>query len=258
MIPVDDPSDERIAAFVGLRDRDLQRQDGLFVAESDLLIARALRAGYEMRAALVDATRSEPLIVPAGVPVYGASRAVLERITGLGVHRGSIGSFVRRPVPAAAQVMAGRQRIIVLEGVVNPTNMGVIVRSAVALGWEAVLLDPTCTDPLFRRSARVAMGTVYGFPHATLPRFPAGLQQVADAGFTLVALTPDADAEAIDEVAVDGPIALVFGSEGPGLTTEALATCHRLVRIPLADGVDSLNVASAAAIACWALRPNTR
>ena len=191
---VDDPDDPRIAEFVGLRDRELAGprvrrrrvpDDGVFVAEGDIVVERALRAGYRLRAALVDATRTDPL--PPGIddgatPVYGASPAVLRRITGLGVHRGVLASFDRRPVPAAAEVLAAARRVIVLERVSNPTNLGVIIRSAAGLGIDAVLLDPTCTDPLYRRVARVAMGEGYAFPWAWLPRLPGDSGSVRDAG----------------------------------------------------------------------------
>ena len=197
---VDDPDDPRIAEFVGLRDRELAGpriggrrvvDAGVFIAEGDVVTERALRAGYRLRAALVDATRTDPLpAIPADAPVYGASPAVLRRITGLGVHRGMLASFDRRPVPSAEEVLAPARRVIVLERVSNPTNLGVIVRAAAGLGIDAMLLDPTCTDPLYRRVARVAMGEGYAFPWAWLPRLPDGLDAVRAAGFRLLALTP--------------------------------------------------------------------
>jgi len=264
--PVDDPDDPRIAEFVGLRDRELAGPreggrrapaDGLFIAEGDVVAARALRAGYRLRAALVDATRAEPLPaeVPADARVYAAAPAVLRRITGLGVHRGMLASFDRRPVPPAAEVLAAARRVVVLERVSNPTNLGVIVRSAAGLGIDAVLLDPTCTDPLYRRVARVAMGECYAFPWAWLPRLPGGLGPVRDAGFRLLALTPDPEAVPIDRVQVGAGerVALLFGAEGPGLSAATLAAADERVGIPMRGGVDSLNVGVAAGIACWVL-----
>jgi tRNA G18 (ribose-2'-O)-methylase SpoU len=264
--PVDDPDDPRIAEFVGLRDRELAGRrergrgapaNGLFIAEGDVVVARALRAGYRLRAALVDATRAEPL--PAEVPedarVYAAAPLVLRRITGLGVHRGMLASFDRRPVPPAAEVLAAARRVVVLERVSNPTNLGVIVRSAAGLGIDAVLLDPTCTDPLYRRVARVAMGEGYAFPWAWLTRLPVGLGPVREAGFRLLALTPDPEAVPIDRVQVgEGErVALLFGAEGPGLSAATLAAADERVGIPMRGGVDSLNVGVAAGIACWVL-----
>ena len=264
---VDDPDDPRIAEFVGLRDRELAGPrvhgrrvpgHGLFVAEGDVVVERALRAGYRLRAALVDATRTDPL--PSGVTdddaVYAASPAVLRRITGLGVHRGVLASFDRRPVPSAAEVLAAATRVVVLERVSNPTNLGVIIRSAAGLGIDAVLLDPTCTDPLYRRVARVAMGEGYAFPWAWLPRLPdGGLDVVRDAGFRLLALTPDTGVTPIDEVrlAPGDRAALLFGAEGPGLSPATLAAVDERVGIPMRGGVDSLNVGVATGIACWAL-----
>ena len=264
---VDDPDDPRIAEFVGLRDRELAgprrlgrrvHASGMFVAEGDVVVERALRAGYLARAALVDATRTDPL--PPGlddrVPVYAASPAVLRRITGLGVHHGILATFDRRDVAAAADLLASARRVIVLERVSNPTNLGVIIRSAAGLGIDAVLLDPSCTDPLYRRVARVAMGEGYAFPWAWLPRLSeGGLDEVRRAGFRLLALTPDPAATPLDALAVSGDerVALLFGAEGSGLSPEALAAADERVGIPMRGGVDSLNVGVAAGIACWVL-----
>lgn len=264
--PVDHPDDPRIAEFVGLRDRELAgpriggRRDtanGVFVAEGDVVVDRALRAGYRLRAALVDATRTEslPASVPADAQVFAASPAVLRRITGLGVHRGMLASFDRRPVPAAEDLVAKARRVIVLERVSNPTNLGVIIRSAAGLGMDAMLLDPTCTDPLYRRVARVAMGEGYAFPWAWLPRLPGGLDLVRSAGFRLLALTPGPGVTPLHAVEVDPDerIALLFGAEGPGLSASTLAAADERVGIAMQGGVDSLNVGVAAGIACWAL-----
>jgi tRNA G18 (ribose-2'-O)-methylase SpoU len=266
-VPIDDPRDPRIAHFVGLRDRELARRvpaggQGVFIAEGDIVAERAIRAGYTARAVLVDATRTDPL--PAGVgtevPVYAAAPAVLQRITGLGVHRGLLACFDRRPPRPAADVLHGARRVVVLERVSNPTNLGVVLRSAAGLGMDAVLLDPTCSDPLYRRTARVAMGEGYGFPWAWVPRLPRGLDVLRAHGFSLVALTPDAGAVPVDELAPDGAddpdldrVALLFGAEGPGLSPETLAAADVVAGIPMRGGVDSLNVGVAAGIAFWVL-----
>jgi tRNA G18 (ribose-2'-O)-methylase SpoU len=269
-VPIDDPRDPRIAPFVGLRDRELARrvapgERGVFIAEGDVVAERALRAGYEPLAVLVDASRRDPLPagLDAGAPVYAAAPVVLQRITGLGVHRGLLACFERRPPRSAAEVLDSARRVAVLERVSNPTNLGVILRSAAGLGMDAVLLDPTCSDPLYRRTARVAMGEGYGFPWAWIPRLPGGLEVLRPHGFRLVALTPGAGAVPVDELALDGAdagvggrderLALLFGAEGPGLSPGTLAAADVCAGIPMRGGVDSLNVGVAAGIAFWVL-----
>jgi len=263
-IPVDDPADPRIAEFIGLRDAQLRRRReaaggdlaAIFIAEGDIVIERAVRAGYRLRSLLVDATRTSPLpSAAAAVPVFAAGPALVLTITGMAMHRGCLASFDRRPVPTPGEVLADATRVVVLENLNNPTNLGVIARSAVGLGADALILDPSCCDPLYRRASRVAMGEVFGLPYAYTQRFPGGLDVVTDAGFSLIALTPEVGAEPIDDVvlAPEEKVALVLGSEGPGLTADTLNRVHRQVRIPIHGGVDSLNVAAAAAIACYVL-----
>lgn len=262
---VSDPADPRIAEFLGLRDRELRLQRegpggdlaGIFIAEGDLVVERALRAGYVLRAVLVDARRREPLpaLVPPSAPVYAGDEAVVRAITGFHVHRGVIASFDRRPVPTADEVLAGARSAVVLENVVNPTNLGVVVRSAAGLGVDALVLDPSCVDPLYRRAARVSMGEVYALPYARLPRFPGGLEVVRRQGFHLVALTPDLSATPLERLVLPAGArpALVLGSEGHGLPAETLDLVDDRVCIPMQRGVDSLNVGAAAAVAMWAL-----
>lgn len=266
---VTDPADERIREFVGLRDRDLRVRDrataasetpldAVFIAEGDPVVARAVRAGFELTALLVDATRTQPLpdgVEDAAEVIYGAGPDVLQRITGMGVHRGCLGVFRRRPLPTVDEVLAGARRVLVLERVVNPINLGVITRTAVGLGMDALVLDDASVDPLYRRASRVAMGEVFEFPYTRAGRFPAGLAPLTEAGFTLVALTPAEGAGSIDDLSFgdDERVALVLGSEGPGLTDETMAVCDRRVSIPLSGNVDSLNVGAAAAIACYAI-----
>lgn len=265
VVTVHDPGDPRIEEFLGLRDHELRRRReapggdlaGIFIAEGDLVVERAVRAGYRLRSVLVDAARTLPLPEAVGpeVPVFAAGPDVVLAITGMAMHRGLIASLDRGPERSAASVIAGATRLVVLENVNNPTNLGVIARSAVGLGADGLLLDPSCCDPLYRRASRVAMGEVFALPWGRTERFPAGLGPVADAGFTLLALTPDPTAEAIDDVAFgrDEKVALVLGAEGPGLTDATMAHIGRRVRIPLHGGVDSLNVGAAAAIACYVL-----
>jgi len=265
MIGVSDPDDPRIAEFVGLRDHELRRRReqpdgdlaGIFIAEGDVVVQRAVRAGYELRAVLVDATRTAPLPPEVGqqVAVFSAGPEVVQRITGMGVHRGIMASFDRRPVSPVDEVVADATRVVVLENVNNPTNLGVIARSAVGLGADALLLDPSCCDPLYRRASRVSMGEVFALPWARTEPLPAGLEPLVASGFSLLALTPDVDAEPIDDVELGARerVAIVLGAEGAGLTEATMASVGRRVRIPLHGGVDSLNVGVAAAIACFVL-----
>lgn len=276
-LPVDDPDDPLVAEFVGLREKPLSQgrrpsdpalavpgagRLGVFVAEGDVVVARALSAGYRLRSVLVDATRRAPLPhgLPAGATVYAAAPPVLQRITGLGVHRGILASFDRRPVPPAGEVLAGARRALVLERISNPTNLGVILRTARGLGVHAALLDPTSTDPLYRRVSRVAMGEGYALPYAWLDPLPGGLGVVHDAGFRVVALTPADGAVDLGTLRF-GPedkVALLLGAEGPGLSPGSLAAADVRAAIPMHGGVDSLNVGVAAGIACWALTRSSR
>lgn len=264
-ISVDDPEDPRIVEYTGMRDHELRlRREGpggdlagIFVTEGDIVVERALRAGYRMRSALIDATRTAALpdAVPGDIDVFSAGPDVVRHITGMAVHRGMMATFARRALPTPQAVLAGATRIVVTERVVNPTNLGIIARSARGLGADALLGDPATVDPLYRRASRVSMGEVFGLAFARLPAFPEGLDIVADHGFSLVALTPDAEATPIDDVvfAPDDKVALVLGSEGPGLAEATMTRIGLRVRIPLHGGVDSLNVAAAAAIACYVL-----
>lgn len=264
---IEDPADPRIAVFMGLRDHDLRRRreepggdmEGVFVTEGELVTGRALAAGYRALSVMVEAAWREPMPpgLPTDVPIHRVGPTVVEAVTGYQMHRGSLVAMARRPLPAPEEVLASAQRVIVAENVVNPTNLGVILRSAAALGVDALLLDPTSCDPLYRRANRSSMGLGFGLPHARLPRLPEGLAPVRAAGFTIVALTPDPDADDLhawaDGLAPDERVAMVLGSEGPGLTPGTEAAADVRARIPLAVGVDSLNVGVAAGIACYVL-----
>ena len=264
-LPVDDPDDPRIVEFLGLRDHELRRKResssgdlaGVFIAEGDIVVERAAQAGYRCRAAIVDATRAQPLPAALGdAPVFAAGPTVLRRITGMSVHRGVLASFDRRPLPTPDDVLVGARRVVVLENVVNPTNVGVIARSALAFGIEGLLVDPTSCDPLYRRASRVSMGEVFALPHARLAQLPDGLDVLARHGFTPVALTPALDAQPLRAFvsghAGTARIALVLGTEGHGLPAATMERCRR-VRIPIDQRVDSLNVGAAAAIAMYEL-----
>jgi tRNA G18 (ribose-2'-O)-methylase SpoU len=262
LVEIDDPADPRLADYVGLTDtvRRVRHEPaaGFFLAEGQLVMRRAAQAGCPPRSLLLAPNRVEdllPELTTLDCPVYVASADVLLAVTGFHVHRGALGSFGRRPLPTPTDVLAAARRILVLEEVNSPTNLGALFRSAAGLGMDAVLLSPTCCDPLYRRAVRVSMGEVLAVPYAYLPQWPTGLATVREAGFQVLALTPAPDATPLDRVAVgdDDRIAVLLGAEGPGLTDAALAASDLRVRIPMAAGVDSLNVAAAAAVACWAL-----
>jgi len=224
------------------------------MAESDLVIGRGLRAGHTLRSVLADAARPAPAGVPDDVPVFMASPEVLTAVCGRPKLRDPIGCFARPALPDAASLLTNARAIAVLENVTNPNNMGVIMRAAAGLGIEAVLLDPTCCDPLYRRSVRASMGEVFALPHARLEAFPAALSMVTDAGFRILAMTPDAEITLASlSFDPDDRVAVMVGAEGPGLSAETLAWVSDRVKIPMAAEVDSLNVAVAAGIAFHAV-----
>jgi tRNA G18 (ribose-2'-O)-methylase SpoU len=269
LITVEDPDDPRLRDYTDLTDVELRRRrepaEGLFIAEGEKVIRRAGDAGYEMRSMLlsakwVDAMRD--VIQQAPAPVYVVTPELAERVTGYHVHRGALASMRRKPLPTAAGLLRTARRVAVMESVNDHTNIGAIFRSAAALGMDAVLLSPDCADPLYRRSVKVSMGAVFSVPYARLDTWPQGLDRVREAGFTLLALTPDAKARALDDAAPHrmGRVALMLGAEGEGLSRKALVAADEWVRIPMSHGVDSLNVGAAAAVAFYAVatgRPGT-
>jgi tRNA G18 (ribose-2'-O)-methylase SpoU len=188
-------------------------------------------------------------------PVYAATQAVLEATTGFHVHRGVLASFHRRPLPDPADVLAAANRVAILEDVNNHTNVGAVFRGAAALGMDAVLLSPSCADPLYRRSVRVSMGEVFAVPYARLAPWPQALETVRAAGFSLLALTPAAHSTPLQRLSAARRLrpALLLGAEGTGLSEGALRASDEPVVIPMRRGVDSLNVAAAAAVAFWEL-----
>jgi tRNA G18 (ribose-2'-O)-methylase SpoU len=256
--------DERLSDYRGLTDVALRTKfeppHGLFIAESELVIRRALEAGYRPRSMVMAPEwleRMAPLVAAVSAPVYAASYDVLRELTGFNVHRGALASFHRKSLPSVGAVLSAARRAVVLEDMVSHTNLGAIFRCAAALGMDAVVLSPSSADPLYRRSVRVSMGAVFSLPYARAETWPEVLDDVAAAGFTRVALTPVADAVAIEDVAGCGHarLALLFGSEGPGLTAGALKRSDVRARIPMSAGVDSLNVAAAAAVTFYVLGP---
>lgn len=254
--------DERLSDYRGLTDVALRTKfeppHGLFIAESELVIRRALDAGYRPRSLVMAPEwleRMSGLVSSVDAPVYSASYDVLRELTGFNVHRGALASFHRKPLPSVADLLSSTRRLVVLEDMVSHTNLGAIFRCAAALGMDGVVLSPSSADPLYRRSVRVSMGAVFSLPYARAEVWPAVLDDVAAAGFTRVALTPADDAVDIEEVAAGRHerLALLFGSEGPGLTEGALKRSDVRARIPMSAGVDSLNVAAAAAVTFYVL-----
>lgn len=233
---------------------------GLYIAESSKVIVRALAAGHRPRSVLVQEQwlpDVEPLLAAwPDVPVYVGEAAVLERLTGYNLHRGALAAMHRPPLAAAADLIRGARRIVILEDIVDHTNVGAIFRSVAGLGADAVLITPRCADPLYRRSVRVSMGTVLQVPWTRLPEWEDAAPLLHEAGFHLAALALSDNAVSLEAFAADPPerLALILGAEGDGLSPQAISAADTVVTIPMLHGVDSLNVASASAVALYALR----
>ena len=264
-IPVDDPDDERLAVF-RLNERQLsprpQRRDdegdGLFAAEGDLVVERALAAGCTPVAALVDAANPPAVAtrLACEAVVYAAGEQVRARATRLGAPSKVIALFRRPPRATVEGLATTARRLVLAEAVDNPVNIGSIIRNAAGLGWDGLVLDTTSADPLARRALRVSMGHALVFPHARTADPAGAIDQLVRSGFVVVALTPASDAVDLTELsATDLPERLVLcvGSERAGLSDESMAAATLRVRIPMQHGVDSLNAAAATAIACYAL-----
>lgn len=259
LIPLSHPGDPRLADYRDLRDvalrKHLEAEHGLFLAEGEKVVRRAVEGGYAPRSFLMAPRWLAGLadvLDRSAAPCYVLDERLAEEVTGFHVHRGALASLHRRPLPAMEQVLAGARSVLVLEDVVDHTNVGAVFRNAAALGFDAVLLSPRCADPLYRRSVKVGMGAVFAVPWTRLPDWHGALPALTEAGFTTVALTLTPDALPVDEaVAGVDRLALVLGSEGPGLSARWQAAADRRAVIPMAAGVDSLNVAAASAIACW-------
>ena len=258
---IDDAADPRLADYRDLTDvalrRVLEPAGGLYIAESAKVIRRALAAGHRPRSLLVQEkwlAEVEPLAGDA--PVYVVTDAVAERLTGYAVHRGALAAMHRPEMPSVADTVAGARLVLVLEDIVDHTNVGAAFRAAAGLGADAVLVAPRCADPLYRRSVRVSMGTVFQVPWTRLPAWPEAGGILHAAGLHLAALALADDAVPLDEFAASRPprVALLLGSEGDGLSRRALQAADSVVTIPMAGDVDSLNVAAASAVALWALR----
>jgi tRNA G18 (ribose-2'-O)-methylase SpoU len=261
VIYVNDPADTRLSDFRAASDPELARTRNVFIAEGRRVVERLLTASsFETRAVLVtpSAMKSveEAVAARPGVPVYIVSKDVMDDVAGFNFHRGCLAAG-ERPVPADWRTRTARaRRAIVLERVGDADNVGAIFRSAAAFGADAVLLGPCCADPLYRKAIRTSMGAALTLPFADADPWPGALGELAAGGWAIVALTPAADATSLREFSsATRPqrVAFVLGHEGDGLTDTALATCEYRVRIPIRPSVDSLNVATAAAIALYEL-----
>ncbi len=270
IIEITDFSAPQLDVFARLTEAQLriraEAERGLFIAESPKVIHRALDAGYEPVSLLTERKHIEgqasDLIDRLGdLPVYTADSALLENLTGYSLHRGVLCAMKRPALPTVEAVCKHARRVAVLEGIVDPTNVGAIFRSAAALQMDAVLLTPTCCDPLYRRAARVSMGTVFQVPWTRIGQHHTqwpdkGMAQLRDLGFKTAALALSDNSVSIDHPALltEEKLAVILGTEGDGLANATIAGCDYTVKIPMAHGVDSLNVAAASAVAFWELR----
>lgn len=265
-IHLDDPADPRLADYLHLTDvalrRCLEPERGIYLAESEKVIRRALAAGHVLRSLLmaprwlVELADVVEDAEEAGCPVFVGGPDVIAALTGFHLHRGALAAMQRPALPALADVLAGARRVVVVEDVVDHTNVGAIFRSCAALDVDAVLVTPRCADPLYRRAVRVSMGTVFQVPWTRVDPWPGSIAQLQAEGFTVAALALDDAAVSLDTLAADPPerLALVVGTEGDGLSQRTIRGADLVVQIPMSGGVDSLNVAAACAVAAWALR----
>jgi tRNA G18 (ribose-2'-O)-methylase SpoU len=271
VVTVTDLSDPRLDAFARLTEAQLRNvlepEKGIFIAESFKVIERALAGGMEPVSFLVSPRWVDQTVetarrygVPDEVPVFVAPESELERLTGFRLTRGALCACRRPQLPTVGSLLASARRVAVLEGIVDHTNVGAIFRSAAALNVDAILVTPTCCDPLYRRSVRVSMGTVFQVPWtrigADAARWPAeGLAELRGLGFTTAAFALSDESWRLDDPRLDAidRLAMVFGTEGDGLRHDTIRGCDLTVRIPMANGVDSLNVAAASAVAFWHL-----
>ncbi len=244
-----------------LRNR-LEPEKGIFIAESTKVIRRALDAGYTPVAMLTERKHLPELLPYCGdIPVYTGESSLLQALTGYEVTRGVLCAMRRPQLPTVEDICKNASRVAILEGIVDATNVGAIFRSAAALHMDAVLVSPTCCDPLYRRAARVSMGTVFQIPWTRIGQTPAdwpekGIEKLHSLGFKTAALALTDDSVSIDDpqLMAEEKLAVILGTEGDGLSHTTIAACDYTVKIPMSHGVDSLNVAAASAVAFWQLR----
>ena len=251
-------SDPRLDDYRNVPDPELLRARGVFVAEGRHVVRRLLtESRFTTRSLLLTPTAEQSLsdLLPSldAIPVFVVSQEAMNAITGFNIHRGCLALGERPPLRSWDSLARDARRLVVLEQVSNADNVGAIFRNAAAFGVDAVLIGPACTDPLYRKAIRTSMGAALRLPFAMMEAWPGDLKRLQAQGFRLMALTPAADAQALNDVKPANRVALLVGHEGHGLSAEALAAANLRVRIPMADGVDSLNVAIATAIALYAL-----
>lgn len=270
IIEITDFDDNRLDVYARLTENQLRcrekPENALFIAESPKVIERALDGGFEpvsllMEGKHIDGQAKDVIARCGDVPVFTSTLDVLTKLTGFQLTRGVLCAMRRRPLPALNEVCAGAKRIAVLENIMNPTNVGAIFRSAAALGMDAVLLTPACSDPLYRRSVRVSMGTVFQIPWTYIGEeisdWPVkGLEKLNEMGFKTAAMALSDNSVSIDDEALmaEDKLAVILGTEGDGLADETIADCDYTVKIPMYHDVDSLNVAAASAVAFWQLK----
>lgn len=262
IVRLEDLDDPRLRDYVDLRDVQLrlrlESERGLFLAEGEKVVRRAVESGHVPRSFLMSPKWLESLgdvLDGSDAPCFVLDDASIERLTGFHVHRGALAALERPDLPSPADVLAAARRVVVVEDLADHTNVGAIFRSVAALGFDAVLLSPRCADPLYRRAIKVSMGSVFWLPYARVDDWYSAPDLLRDAGYTTYAMTLADDSVAIDTVARDvDRLALVVGSEGHGLSRRWEQSADHRITIPMAADIDSLNVASSVAVACWELR----
>ncbi|MEO6605924.1 MAG: RNA methyltransferase [Aeromicrobium sp.] len=262
IVRLDDLEDPRLRDYVDLRDVQLRLQleseRGLFLAEGEKVVRRAVESGHQPRSFLMSPKWLEALsdvLDQTEAPCFVVDDASIEELTGFHVHRGALAALERPQLPSPQEVLARARRVVVVEDLADHTNVGAIFRSVAALGFDAVLLSPRCADPLYRRAIKVSMGSVFWLPYARVDDWYGAPDMLREAGYTTYAMTLADDSVSLDEVPRDVErMALIVGSEGHGLSERWEQSADYRVTIPMAADIDSLNVASSVAVACWELR----
>jgi len=267
IISITNLDDPRLRHYASLTDIALRSvtepTEGIYIAESAKVISSALEAGHTPLSILMEERWVDRMttllgddVMNSDIDIFTGKPEVLEQLTGFHVHRGALAAMNRPTMLDLATVTNGAQRIAVLENIVDHTNVGAIFRSAAALGIDAIVVTPQCADPLYRRSIRVSMGSVFFIPWTRIDPWPQSMSTLHDLGFTTVALSPDGHSQSLEDFTNEAheKIAFVLGTEGEGLTPESLEQCRQRVHIPMSNGIDSLNVAAASAVVFWAIR----
>jgi tRNA G18 (ribose-2'-O)-methylase SpoU len=263
LVRVDDLSDPRLRDYVDLRDVQMRLKHeveaGIFLAEGEKVVRRAAESGHEVHSFLMAPKWIDGLsdiLDATDAPCFVMEERDIEKVTGFHVHRGALAALVRKPLPTPSEVLTNAKRVVVIEDLADHTNVGAIFRAVAALGFDAILLSPRCADPLYRRAIKVAMGAVFWLPYARVDDWYGLPTLLREHGFTSLAMTLSEDSIALDEVDKSAErLAVIVGSEGHGLTSHWEREADVRVTIPMSADIDSLNVASSVAVACWELRP---